>query len=769
MRSKWWKWSQALYKARWAIVIMWLILVIAGGSNFGKLPSVLSGGGWEVPDSQSQNASQLLASEFEGRSDSSLTLILRDPNHAAGSKLYNDKLSQLVDRLKTEDGVKSVFSLLDTSPALHAGLVGSDPNTSIAFIDMNIETDYLINRMPAYQNRLAEQAESLGVEAYMLGMPAFQGETSAQSQKGLARAEAIVLPLIIVILLFVYRSAAATATSLIVTIASLLVAMGIIYWTASAGVQLSVFVTNAAMMLGLGVGIDYTLFMVSRFKLEMATRGDILDALSRTMETAGHTVVYSAVTVIVSLAALLIVPLTAVRSIAFGGITVVFVAGLASMSLLPAVLSLWGQRINSRKQREQKSTNITAGNKWRSWTSAIMRKPALIIVITLGVLASLALPAFNMKLYAPDFRVLPAHTDVRQGFQLLEDSFGKGATSPVSIVLRNDNSDLRSPEAFAAIAALHAGLSHEDHVESVSSPAALFSGMAPANASKLLMSDSSALPVDIRTMAARYISKDGHTAAFELKLLDYGSSDTSREIVERLRDIVLPSFPLPEGTSFHIGGETMAGMETAKAVTDSLLPVLAIMLILIFIILVATFRSILLPLKAILFNLFSVSATYGVLVLVFANGYGSEVFNVESNGYIIHFVPILLLALLFGLSTDYEVFLVSRMKEEYAKSRDTMQSITVGIEKTGPMISVAAVLMFAVFSGFALSGVLPIQMLGFGMAVAIVLDATIIRLLLVPAAMKLLGKGNWWFPGKRKSPSNADEQSNSVIQHDYYS
>jgi RND superfamily putative drug exporter len=253
-----------------------------------------------------------------------------------------------------------------------------------------------------------------------------------------------------------------------------------------------------------------------------------------------------------------------------------------------------------------------------------------------------------------------------------------------------------------------------------------------------------------------YYLKIGHTALIEVQLDQYGASDASRKVVEQFRDTILPEFELPIGTSFSIGGETMQGINTSKAIKDSLLPSLAIMLVLIFIILVITFRSILLPLKAIILNLFSVAATYGILVLVFAKGYGIEIFNAESNGYIIHFVPILLLALLFGLSTDYEVFLVSRIKEEYDKTGNNEESIAEGMEKTGPLITGTGVLMFSVFAGFAFSGALPIQMLGFGMAVAIALDATVVRMLLVPVTMKLLGRLNWWFPGRRYMKSEND-------------
>jgi RND superfamily putative drug exporter len=750
-------WGKALYKVRWLVVVMWIVFALFGAYGFGKLTPLLSGGGWDVPDSQSLTAGKLLAKEFEGRSESEMTLVLRDPEHAAGSPEYNEKLQQIVDRVRTEEGVDNVFSILDASEGIRSGLIGNDPNMSIAFVEMNMKLDFVINKVPEYQDRVVEQAKSLGVEAYLVGAAAFWGESSVQSQEGLVQAEMIVFPLIIIILLLVFRSIVATLTPLIVTIASVLVAMGIVYLVALE-VELSVFVTNSAMMLGLGVGIDYSLFMVSRFKAELSTQGNSKqDAIVKTMETAGHTVFFSAITVIAALSALFIVPMGAIKAIAFGGIVVVFVAGLASLTLLPAVLVILGARINKGSLPFLRPRPRTQMSKWKSWTNGIMRRPVLFLILTLGALAAMASPALDMKLDSPDMRTLPADTEVRQGFALMEKSFGVGASNQISILLRNESIDLRTPEALTRIAALQAELGKLEHVVGVTSAASFFPGMDAAIISGLLKDK--ALPSDVNLMVNRYLSSDGHTGLLEIALDQYGSSEASIQFVKQLRDTVLPSFELPEGTSFSIGGETMAGMDTVKAINDSLLPALGVMLVLIFLILVLTFRSVLLPLKAIILNLFSVAATYGILVLVFALGYGAEIFNVESNGYIIHFVPVLLLALLFGLSTDYEVFLVSRIKEEYDRTGNHVESISEGMEKTGPLITGAAVLMVAVFSGFAFSGVLPIQMLGFGMAIAIALDSTVIRMLLVPVTMKLLGRASWWFPGRRQSePSHSPQK-----------
>lgn len=757
-------WGRALYKVRWLVVVVWIVFALFGGYAFGKLTPLLSGGGWDVPGSQSLISGKLLATEFDGRSESAMTLILKDPEHAAGSPEYNAKLKQVIDRLKTEEGVSGVFSILDASEGIGSGLIGKDPQLSIAMVDMDMKLDFVINKVPDYQENVVKHAESLGVEAYLVGSAPFWGESSVQSQEGLAKAEMIVFPLIILILLLVFRSVVATITPLMVTIASVLVAMGIVYLVALQ-VELSVFVTNSAMMLGLGVGIDYSLFVVSRFKTELGKpETSKQDAIIKTLETAGHTVFFSAITVIAALSALFIVPMAAIKAIAFGGIVVVFVAGLASLTLLPAVLVILGVRINKGSLPFLQPRQSTKTSRWKRWTHAIMRRPVLFLILTLAALMALASPALDLKLDSPDISTLPADTEVRQGFALMEDSFGIGAANQISVVLHNENNDLSSPEALVKIAALHAELAKQAHVAGVTSVASFFPGVDPSIVSGLLKSGGSALPSDVSFMANRYVSTDRHTGLLEIELDQYGSSEVGREVVKHLRDHVLPGFELPEGTAFSIGGETIAGMDTSKAINDSLLPALGIMLVLIFFILVLTFRSLLLPLKAILLNLFSVAATYGILVLVFALGYGSEIFNVESNGYIIHFVPVLLLALLFGLSTDYEVFLVSRIKEEYDRTGKHEDSIAEGMEKTGPLITGAAVLMIAVFAGFAFSGVLPIQMLGFGMAVAIALDSTVIRMLLVPVTMKLLGRASWWFPGRsRQESSNPRKRTDKPV------
>lgn len=740
--------GRGVYKARWIIVIVWLLAIVFGGMNARGLDDVLSGGGYQVSGSMAKQANELLSKEFAGRSETSLTLLVRDPDHEAGTPEYNDKLQQLITRFKTEEGVSGVLSLLDASSDIGQGMISTDKHVSIAFVDMSIASDFLRKKMPDYQERLKAQADSLNIQAHLLGAAAYAGESDKLSDEGLGRAELMAFPLVLIVLVFAYRSVTATLTSLFVTIAAVILAMGIIKGVANY-VELSSFVTSSAMMLGLGVGIDYSLFIVSRFKKELESKNKE-EAVVRTVLTAGHTVLFSAITVIAALSALFIVDMPVIKSIALGGIVVVFVTGLVSITLMPALLSILGTNINRFQIPLPKRSDQTSSG-WKKWTYMVMKRPFVFLILSVGLLLIFATPALNMKLYSPDFRVLPEDNELRHGFETLEDSFGKGVTSPVNIVLKNDKQELDTSEAYAKIVELQDKLKLEEHVDAVTSVASFLPGVPSSAAAEVLQNGSNNLPADVQKMLGRFLSKNKHVAVIEVKLDSYGSSDTSREFVKKLRDQLLPSFQFTDGTTFLIGGETMSGIQSSHEVNESLFPALAIMLGLIYVILLFTFRSILLPLKAIILNLISVSATYGILVFVFAQGHGSSIFGVETNGYIILFVPLLLMALLFGLSTDYEVFLVSRIKEEFDDTRDHEQSIATGMEKTGPLITGAALLMLAVFFGFAFSGSLPIQMIGFGMAVAIALDATIIRMVLVPVSMKLLGRLSWWYPGQGQS------------------
>ena len=741
-------WGRNIHRLRWAIIVIWIAIIVASGWLSLRYSDVLSGGGWDIAGSDSQQVKELLSHEFDGRSASSLLLVYRDEAMAATDSDYTVKLEQLIDFLAQEEGIENFYSMLNAADAIKPGMVGRDGHTTYAFVNMSVEEDYATNLMPGIQERYVAYAETLGVESYLIGGAALWGDISVYSKEGLIRAEMIVFPLMFIILLFVFRSVLATITPIIVTVAAVIAGMGLIYLTGSR-VEMSVFVTNSALMLGIGLGIDYSLFMVNRFRNELEAGRSKIEAMAVSMRTAGHTILFSGITVLAAMLALFVVKLPAIKAIAFGAVAVVIFAVLATLSLLPAVLTMLGHRINKGRIPSLFRSNGRSVSIWVSIARTIMKRPVIFLVLTVALMGVFALPAMDMKLNTNDVSILPADSNVRKGFDLYESAFSDGGSSTTTLVVAVDEGHVMDERNVPFIRELELRLGSLEHVTRLSSALSFAQGMEAAHASAFLTGDPAGWPPGLEPMIDRYISRDGLLAVIDITIGADGASDVSQNLVRHLRDELLPELDVPGQLSLVLGGDTVMGMDMNQAIYDAIVPTILIMLASIYVILLVTFRSVLLPLKAILMNIISVCATFGVVTWVFAQGHGIELFGATANGYISNFIPLLMLALLFGLSTDYEVFLISRVKEHYDETGRNEESVVVGLEKTGPLITGAALLMIAVFTGFAFSSMLPIQMLGFGMAVAIFLDATIVRMMIVPAAMKLLGKWNWWFPGSK--------------------
>jgi len=777
------RWGGAVHRFRWAIIVTWAIAIAAAGTLSIRYSDVLSGGGWDIPHSDSLKVKHTLSEQFDGRSATSLILVYRDGAHAADTREFADGLRSAVEFVGKEEGVVGTYSLLDAADALKPGMIGKDGHTTYAFVNMDIEEDYAINRMPDVQQQLGAFARDRGVETYLIGASALWGDAAVYSQEGLAKAEMIVFPLVFLILMLVFRSLMATITPIIVTVAAVVAGLGVIYYIGS-HIEISVFVTNSALMLGMGVGIDYSLFMVNRFRLELDAGRDVNRAMAIAMRTSGHTVLFSGITVLAAMTALFVVELPAVKAIAFGAVTVVIFAVLATLSLLPAVLVMLEKRINKGRIHLPAMFGRRATGReslWRRLAAAMMRRPVVFLGVSIVVMGFFTLPIGGMKLNTNEVDILPAVSPARIGFEMYERAFGTEGTSTNTLIVRSvaseeGNADAPAdsgassgsdsvktedassgsnvtkslrPETLAYFMKLQAELSELDGVKRATSVLSFLPGMEPAQAAALLSGDPSGWPAGLRPMIDRYVSRDGQTLVMDIQFASEGASAESMRLAERIRDEIVPASEPPASLSITLGGETVQAMEMNGAIYDAFIPTLLIMLGLIYFILLITFRSVLLPLKAILMNLLSVGATFGIVTWVFADGHGIELFGAVASGYISNFIPLLMLALLFGLSTDYEVFLVSRIKEHYEESGDNEESVAVGLEATGPLITGAAFLMIAVFTGFAFSSMLPIQTLGFGMAVAILLDASLVRMIIVPAAMKLLGNWNWWLPGTR--------------------
>jgi len=470
-------------------------------------------------------------------------------------------------------------------------------------------------------------------------------------------------------------------------------------------VPITSYATNLVELIGLGLAIDYSLLIVCRFREELAGDDSTGAAVARTMAGAGRAVVFSGFAVAIGLALLFFVPVPFIRTLGLAGLLIPLVSVAAALTLQPALLSLVGRRALGRSRTNRREP-------WAALARVVMRRPLAVLLPTTAVLLAAAAPVFTLHLTPGSLSSLPRTTEATRGFVALGDAFGVGALTPTEVVVDTGRPNAaRAPRIHAALDAVSNRLVHDPEVYAVAIG-----------------------------RAAPYVSRDGRYARmFVVGRHDYGDP-ASRSLVERLREIRVPR------TEVLVGGAAPKGADFLSRSYASFPWLVAAALLLTYLVLARAFRSLLLPLKAVLLNLLSVAAAYGLLVLVFRDGVGAGLLGVERSAQIEGWIPIFLFAALFGLSMDYEVFLVSRMREEWDARHDNVGAVAFGLERTGRLITAAALVMAVSFGGFVAGSIPGLQQFGLGLALAVLIDATLIRALLVPSLMALLGRWNWWLP-----------------------
>ena len=521
------------------------------------------------------------------------------------------------------------------------------------------------------------------------------------------------LPAALLILLIVFGAVVAGLVPMLLALISIVIALGLVA-IVSQFFDLSIFTLNMLSGMGLALGVDYALFVVSRFREERARGLEKQAAIEATGSTASRAVVFSGFAFVVSMCGLLLVPDTIFRSLATGAILVGLVSVIGALTLLPALLSLLGDRINALRLpfigRSAESGSGTEGRVWAAIVRAVMRRPVMTLVAAVAILLALSIPVLDLKMGFVGVRALPDRFESKQGFLAFEESFGAGTTDSAEIVV---DGDVSSPGVQAAIRRLESRL----------------------------RSDEAFLPPE----TTRY--PEQQLASIETLLRGDSRDESAYDAVRRIRGEYVPdSFGGVDGARVLVTGETAEGIDYFDLMAKWMPIVFVFVLGLSFILLTIAFRSIVIPVKAILLNLLSVGAAYGLLVLVFQKGVGNELLGFQHVDAIEAWVPLFLFAVLFGLSMDYHVFLLSRIRELYTRTGNNTESVAHGVASTARMITGAALIIIAVFSGFAVGDTLAFQQMGFGVAVSLLIDATIVRSVLLPASMKLLGDWNWYLP-----------------------
>ncbi|HEY2333551.1 MAG TPA: MMPL family transporter [Solirubrobacterales bacterium] len=696
-------------RRRW-VVLAWVAVLALALPIASHQTDHLTGGGFDVPGSESKAVSDSLESNFAGKTGSIAVLLRSEPGAGPAAR------SAAVGR------VRRAVAKLDevTLPAAtvrRAELALRRTGTAMLPLDSEQSSDRQIDSAATLREELDPGTATAGVTTYLAGQPTIWAGMQELSKSDLSKAEAGGFPIVAIILLVVFGSLAAAALPLALGFVSVIVTGALIYFI-SLHMETSVFVTNMASMIGIGVAIDYSLFILARYREERAAGRDPQAARAQALSTSGLAVAFSGLAVIVSLAGLWMVDNQALRSMALGAMTVVAVSILTATTLLPALIAMLGDRVLPGGIVSKALGLFRRGDRarrpdreafWVRWTARVMAHPWRAVIGLSALLLTLAIPLLSIETGTQALTQFPKDSDVRVGNELASKQLGGGA-DPVQIVASFAGSRLDRADR-AAVASFARTVGAVPGVSSVAPPAFA-----------------------------------GGTALIQATPSAPSESDAAIALVSRLSHTVVPAAALSRIATVDVGGETARSQAARDQISGSMWKIVLFVLALSYLVLMVMLRSLLLPLKAVLMNLLSIGASFGVLVAIFQWGWFDSLLGFESQGALDTINVPLIFAIVFGLSMDYEVFLMSRIRERYIAHGDNERAVAEGLATSARTISSAALIMTAVFSVFVLTGVPSIKELGLGCAVAIALDATLVRLILVPAAMKLLGSWNWWMP-----------------------
>ncbi|MBV9357021.1 MAG: MMPL family transporter [Chloroflexi bacterium] len=731
-------------RRRWPLVAAWVVLLLVAIPAVPAVFRVLSAGGFSADDLEAVRAGQLLADRF-GSSTLDVYAVYTDPSGAlpASGEQFKADVDASLAQVRSLPEVDHV-----TTPATQPGQVAPDDQAAYATIAVKSDAADSRDVLPHIEQAL----QPTGLTVTFTGASVFYQDIYDVTERDLRRAEVISFPFAAAALLLVFGSVVAGAVPGVVGGASVLVTFGILV-LASRFTNLSIFSLNLTTMLGLGLGIDYSLFIVSRFREELSSpRGRSVDeAVARSIATAGRAVLFSGITVCIGMLALLTFDISALRSLGLAGSLVVAVSVVAALTLLPAALSLLGRRIDALPLRRLRPPSATASDHgfWASLAHTVMAHPVAVLLPMLVLLLALGLPFLQVELGAPDASILPTDVQSRQGFDLLRTHWGEGELSPVLIVFQAQSGSPLQPDRVGALYDYVRRVEADPRVARVDSIVSLDPRLTREQY-QFLYTDPDHIGDPIAALVAQATVRDDLVVVTATSR--YGQTDVrSKDLVRSIR-----ATPPPTGFTMLVGGGTAGVVDYADRLYDQFPRAALLVVAAIYLVLLVSFRSVVIPVKAILMNVLSIVASYGALVVVFQDGALSGPLRFTPLGFVEASLPILMFCVLFGLSMDYEVFLLSRIKEAYDSGLDNTTSVALGLQRSGRIITSAAGIVVLVSLSFVAADIVLIKALGLGTAIAVFLDATVVRALLVPATMRLLGDWNWWAPGwvRRRLPAS---------------
>ncbi len=696
------RWTRTVIRWRFVVIVCWVIVLALGAVAAAKLPALLTTS-LTVPGTSSAQANVILVRDFGENVEGSFTIVVPVAHPTAS------QLSALEHRLAL------AAASLPSARVTQEHAVGT-------LLYANVDTTLNLNRASAATPTLRHAIAAQGLSrALVTGPPALQHDITPVLSRDLHRGQVLALTLALLLLIAVLGVCWAILVPYVIAAAIASGSLGVIYLLAQHFLMV-LYVPNVVELIGLGLAIDYSLLIVHRFRTELVDEAtNASDAIVATMATAGRTIVLSSVAIAIGLATLLIVPVPFVRSLGAAGLVVPIVSLAATLTLQPALLSLLGRRgVWPVGVRGLISRRDPLAGTWAKVARGAIRRPVTVIVLSLLALSLAGFSALWLQLTPGSLTAIPQHLQATRGLDLVRERVGPGVVTPIEIVM--DTGAARranSPTMGAARLRLAVAISHVPEVAVV----AVGSRYPYVNAS------------------GRY------DQIFVVGRHDFGNA-ASQHLVAQLRSNLIPDTHLPKGVAVYVGGAAAQGVDFLSAVYGAFPWIVLVALVLAYGVLLRAFRSLVLPLIAMLLDLVSVGATYGLLVAVFRFGVLSTVLRTYHVSQIEGWVPVFIFAMLFGLSMDYEVFIVSRMREARDRGLNTAGAITEGLAYTGGVVTAAAVIMVGALSGLVYGHVAGLQELGVGLALGVLVDATIVRGLLLPSVMALLGPWNWWLPAR---------------------
>lgn len=710
----------------WAIIV-WGLLTIISLALTPLLENALQETGVVDETGVAYRTQQLLQQELKLDPDALTLVFQRSQNSDADTA--QRKVGQTLNSIRDLPAVSKVISADE-----HPEYQSTDGQTQYSMIQLRVKEHELVPAINQIE-RVLTQHPPQQVRTFLTGKPAINREVQRIGKADLSRVELWVLPIMLVVLVVVFGSIVSATMPIAMGIITVSVTLGLLYFV-TLKLSVSVFALNLTSMLGLGLGIDYSLLMVNRFQQELRSRS-VKQAIIETLDTAGKAVFFSGLTVCIGLVGLMLFPVRLLQSLGIAGAIVVALSVTTALTLLPALLSIIGHRIHygsifpvTTRQQER----------WSKIARTVIRHSVIAVTLVLLIVAGLTAPFFAARFGVGNADTLPKSVSARAGVEVLNQAFGLGETAPILLAIQSKTlgDSILSKHHIATLYKFVTDLQTDSRIANVQSLVNLEPNLTLDDYQQLYRNPTN-LPAPKIAAAVEQLSHDSTTLVV-VKSRTAIHDAASRSLVQDLRGLRL------EGLQIQVAGQTASELDTLTAIEQRLPLVITIIMVATFIVLSVLLNSVILPLKAIVMNLFSMGASFGALVFIFQWGNFQTLLKFTPVGYLDILLPLVLFCVLFGLSMDYEVFLLTRIKEAYDCSGDNATSIVAGLEQTGQIITSAALLIIIVTSAFAFTSLIFVKALGLGVAIAIAIDATLIRAILVPATMHLMGKWNWWSP-----------------------